>query len=134
MKFATSILAIALLAIPALAASSEYEQYERSLSDIDSDVYERGFDAVDDIIVTREDLDELFGREFVNDIEERSPFGLGLLFKGIKAAVKVGKAAHHAHSANQNHNNHKREFEDDELELREEFEDVYEREDFEDLD
>jgi len=97
MKFATSILAIALLAGPALTASSEYKQYEwvpaylvtyrmsfrlyarRSLSDIDSDFYERGFDDIDDVIVMKEDLDELFSREFVNNIEERSPNFVGIL-------------------------------------------------------
>ncbi|KAF9553562.1 hypothetical protein CPC08DRAFT_754160 [Agrocybe pediades] len=136
MKFTTSILAIAFIAVPALAASyDDYEQYERSLSDVDVDVYERAFDATDDVVVTREDLDELFGREFVADIEERSPFGLGLLFKGIKAAVKIGKAAHHAHEAKKNHHNRREFIEDEDLELREfEEDDLLERENFDDLD
>jgi len=113
-KLATSILAIALVAAPTLAVSSE-RYYERN---------------TDDVLITRQDLENLFGREFVNEIEEREPFGLGFLVKGIRGAVKLGEKAHkaheHAHEAhehlqNQNNNNHhKREFVED-LEEREPF-------------
>jgi len=127
-KIATSVLAAALFACPVLAIS---EQYERSLTE--TDLYDRDF-TVEDIVVTREDLDTFFGREFVSDIEERSPFGLGLLFKGIKAAVKIGKGAHKAHHVvgnnNNNNNNHRREFDGGEFDLREFEDDLEAREPF----
>jgi len=126
-RIATSVLAASLLAIPALAAFSE--QYERSVAE--SDLYGRDFIDVEDTVIAREQLDEIFGREFVNDIEERSPFGLGFLVKGIKAAVKIGKKAHSAHShvsGNNNQNNHRREFDDEEFDLREFDEDLEARE------
>jgi len=91
MKFATSVLAIVFIAVPALAISTE--QYEcviylrylsRSISNLwnrrsydlaERDVYGREVDEIVDNL-TREDLDAIFGRELVNDIEERSPFGI----------------------------------------------------------
>jgi len=133
-RLATSVLVASLLAIPALAAFSE--QFERSVTE--SDLYGRDFVDIEDNLVTRELLDELFGREFTDDIEERSPFGLGLLFKGIKTAVKIGEKAHSAHShashlQNNNNNNnnnrhHRREFDDEEFDLREFDEDLEARE------
>jgi hypothetical protein len=118
-RLANSIFAVALLAVPTLAAYSE--QFERSVAE--SDLYGRDFADVDDILVTREDLEELFGRELINDIEERDPFGLFSIFKGIKAAVKIGEDAHKAHEVKENlqgNNNkhHRREFDED-LEARE---------------
>jgi len=112
MKFATSILAIAFIAVPALAISTE--QYERSYDLAESDLYGR---EVDEIVenLTREDLDDIFGRELVNDIEERSPFGI---FSAIKAAVRVGKMAHNA-VEQRKQNKNKRELESEELEMRE---------------
>jgi hypothetical protein len=87
--------------------------------------------------LTREDLDDIFGRELVNDIEERSPFGILSVFlswfalsevdsyrlyfansTAIKAAVRVGKMAHNAIEQRKQHK--KREFESyEELEMRE---------------
>jgi len=126
-RLATSVLAASLLAIPALAASSE--QYERSVAE--SDLYGRDFLDVEDAMVAREQLEELFGRELVNDMEERSPFGLGLLFKGIKAVAKIGHKAHSAHDHAQNFQNnrqHRREFDDEEFDLRDFDEDLEVRE------
>jgi len=74
-----------------------------------------------------EDLEEFFARELseIDDLEERDPFGLGLLFKaatkGVKALTKIGKHHHHASGGN-NNNNHKRELDMDDL-LEREFED-----------
>ncbi|KAJ3515075.1 hypothetical protein NLJ89_g1991 [Agrocybe chaxingu] len=114
-RIALPTLAVALLAIPALAQFSDVS--ERDV--LENDLYERFFDDGDDIVLTREDLDALFGREFVNDVEARDPF-LGLLFKGVKAAVKIGKGIHKAHQAKQHHNNHrKRELEIDDMSTRE---------------
>jgi len=125
-RLATSVFAAALLAVPALAASSE--QFERSVAE--SDLYGRDFADVDDVLVTREDLEELFGRELINDIEERDPFGIFSIFKGIKAAVKVGKGIHKAHEAKEHVQNHRnrREFDDEEFDLREFDEDLEARE------
>jgi len=125
-RLATSVFAVALLAVPALAASSE--QFERSVAE--SDLYGRDFTDVDDILVTREDLEELFGRELINDIEERDPFGLFSVFKGIKAAVKIGKGIHKAHEAKEHMQNHRhrREYDDGEIDLREFDEDLEARE------
>ncbi|KAF8155485.1 hypothetical protein B0H34DRAFT_798666 [Crassisporium funariophilum] len=116
-KLATSVLALALVATPALAVSSG-KYYERN---------------TEDILITRNDLEELFGREFVNDIEEREPFGLGFLIKGIRGAVKLGQKAHKAHehvghAQNNNQNQHKRALE--ELFGREFVADLEEREPF----
>jgi len=127
-RLATSVFAVALLAVPALASS---EQFERSVAE--SDVYGRDFADVDDVLVTREDLEELFGRELINDIEERDPFGIFSIFKGIKAAVKIGKDVHKAHEAkehlqNNNNHHHRREFDDAEFDLREFDEDLEVRE------
>ncbi|KIM37193.1 hypothetical protein M413DRAFT_448688, partial [Hebeloma cylindrosporum] len=112
MKFATSILAIAFIAIPTLAISTE--QYERSYDLAESDLYGREIEDVVDNL-TREDLDNIFGRELVNDIEERSPFGI---FTAIKAAVRVGKMAHNAVAARKNRNRRELESYED-LEMRE---------------
>jgi len=120
-KLATSVLAVSLLALPALAAPAE--RYERSVAE--SDLYDRDLANVGNIIVTREDLYEIFGREFVDDIEERSPFGLGAIFHVAKAIA--GKVGHHSHhipsmgSNNNNNNNNRREFDEEELEAREPF-------------
>jgi hypothetical protein len=112
MKFATSILAIVFIAVPTLAASTE--QYERSYDLAESDLYDREVDEIVDNL-TREDLDDIFGRELVDDIEERSPFGI---FAAIKAAVRVGKLAHNAIQQRKHRN--KRSLESDEdLEMRE---------------
>ncbi|KAF8961757.1 hypothetical protein BDZ97DRAFT_1827856, partial [Flammula alnicola] len=79
---------------------------------------------------------DLFGREFVNDIENAAPSDLdSSCHKGIKAAVKLGKGAHKAHEATQNNNNnnnhhHRREFEEEDFDLRELGEDIEEREPF----
>jgi len=119
-KLATSVLAVSLLALPALAAPAE--RYERSVAE--SDLYDRDIANVGNIIVTREDLYEIFGREFVDDIEERSPFGLGAIFHVAKAiAGKVGHHSHHIPSmgSNSNNNNNRREFDEEELEAREPF-------------
>jgi len=138
-KLATSVLAVSLAALPALAAPSK--QYERSVAE--SDLYSRDLANSDDIVVTREHLDELFGREFINDIEERSPFGLGMIFRGVKSAVKLGKDAAHHHSHhghmpsfgggsnnNNNNNNDRREFDEEEFDLRDFDEDLEAREPF----
>jgi hypothetical protein len=82
-KIAATFFFAALVAIPAFANSAQQ--------------YQREFD-LDNIVVTREDLNTIFGREFVNDVEARSPFGLGLLFKGVKALTHLG---HHHHNNNQ---------------------------------
>ncbi|CAA7268265.1 unnamed protein product [Cyclocybe aegerita] len=114
-RIALPTLAVTLLVIPALAQLSDVS--ERDV--LENDLYSRIFDDGDDIVVTREDLDALFGREFVDDMEARDPF-LGLLFKGIKAAVKIGKGIHKAHSAKEHHKNHrKRELEIDDVSTRE---------------
>jgi hypothetical protein len=112
MKFATSILAIAFIAVPALAASTE--QYERSYDLAESGLYDREVDEIVDNL-TREDLDEIFGRELVDDIEERSPFGI---FTAIKAAFRVGKLAHNAIEQRKHHNKRSLESYED-LETRE---------------
>jgi hypothetical protein len=127
-RLATSVLAASLLAIPALAASSE--QYERSVAE--SDLYGRDFLDIEDALAAREQLEEFFGRELVNDMEERSPFGLGFLFKGIKAITKIGHKAHEAHEHAENFKNnrhqHRREFDDEEFDLRDFDEDLEARE------
>jgi len=121
-KLVTSVLAVSLLALPAFAAPAEL--YERSVAA--SDLYDRDLANVADILVTREDLYEIFGREFVNDIDERSPLGLGALFHIAKGLA--GKAGHHSHhhmpsvdfnNNNNNNNNNRREFDEEELEARE---------------
>jgi hypothetical protein len=130
-KLATSVLAVSLLALPALAAPAE--RYERSVAE--SDLYDRDLANVGNIIVTREDLYEIFGREFVDDIEERSPFGLGAIFHVAKAIA--GKVGHHSHhhipsvdlnSNNNNNNNNRREFDEEEFDLRDFDEDLEARE------
>jgi len=116
-KLATSVLAVSLLALPALAAPAEF--YERSVTE--GDLY--GRDQADAVIVTREDLYDIFGREFVDDIEERSPFGLGGLLKvGEKLGGKFFRHSHISSSNNNNNNNpnnNRREFDEEELEARE---------------
>jgi len=47
----------------------------RSYDLAESDLYGREVDEIVDNL-TREDLDDIFGRELVNDIDERSPFGI----------------------------------------------------------
>ncbi|PPQ86675.1 hypothetical protein CVT25_006750 [Psilocybe cyanescens] len=132
-RLATSIVAATLLVVPALAAT---QQFERDVSE--SDLYTRSI-VDDDIVVTREDLIDVFGRDVVVDLEEREPFGLGLLFKAVKTGVKLGKKAHEAHhhvqhiSGNNNNNNnhrHRRAFDEEELSAREFVEDLEEREPF----
>jgi len=128
-RLTTSVLAVSLLAVPALAASSE--QYERSVAE--SDLYGRDFNDVEDAVVAREELDEIFGREFVNDMEERGLFPFGAIFKGIKSIAKVGHKAHEAHEhaenfRNNRNNRHRREFDDEEFDLRDFDEDLEARE------
>jgi hypothetical protein len=103
-RHATSVLAISLLTLPVLVVSSE--QYERRVAE--SDLYGRDLADLEDIILTREDLDEIFGREFVTDIDERSP-GFGTLFRGgAKVLGKLGrKGAQHMHSAQHSHSGHR---------------------------
>jgi len=113
-RLATSLLAVSFVVLPALAAPTE--QYERSVAE--SDLYGRDPANLEDIIVTREDLEEIFGREFVNDIDERGFGGAFRFAKGL--AGKFGH--HHSHSlpsmgsndnSNGNNNNYGRELVND---------------------
>jgi len=122
-RLATSVLAASLLVLPALAAPSQ--QYERSVAE--SDLYGRD---LSETIVTREDLEEMYGREYMDDLEERSPLGIGLIFKGIKALTHLG---HHAPSLGSNNNNHRREFDEEELNLRDLDDMMVTREDLDEL-
>jgi len=80
-KLATSVLAATLLSVPVLAVASE--EYERSLAE--SDLYGRDFNPEDDaVLLTREDLEDIFGREFVEELEEREPIGFGMISKGFQ--------------------------------------------------
>lgn len=90
-RLATSILAASLLAVPALAVSSE--QYERSVAE--NDLYGRDFVDVEETIATREELDEIFDREFLDELEVRDPslFGMVAKFASKGIAKGVGKAA-----------------------------------------
>jgi len=130
-RLVTSVLAVSLVVLPALAVSSK--QYQRSVAE--SDLYGRDLASLDDIILTREDLDEIFGREFINDFEARSPLSLGMVVNGAKAAMKLGKkAGRHSHhsdsfgSSNNNDNNNRREFDEEEFDLRDFDEDLEARE------
>ncbi|KAH9478798.1 hypothetical protein JR316_0009259 [Psilocybe cubensis] len=89
-RLATTVVAATLLVVPALAAT---QQFERDVSD--------------DVIVTREDLIDILGRDVVTDLEERDPFGFGAIFKLVKTGVKLGKEAHKAHNHVQNAQNNR---------------------------
>jgi len=97
-KLSTSVITGSLLVVPALALSSTH--YERNVAE--SDLYGRDFADLDDIILTREDLNDIFGREFVSELEERSPIRIGGLVRGAKSLLKFGKSKH-AHSAEHEH-------------------------------
>jgi len=102
-KLVSSVVAVSLLALPALAVSSQ--QYERTVAE--GDLYGRDLADLDNIILTREDLDEIFGREFVTDIDERSP-GFGGLLRGAKVLAKLGrKGAEHAKTAQHSKSAHR---------------------------
>jgi hypothetical protein len=90
-----------------------------------NDLAVRDINNVDDIEFTREDLVAILGREFVEDMEVRDPFGIGLAFKGLKFLGKT--IAHSIH--NHHHNNRELEFEDDVFE-RDVSDDLAEREPF----
>jgi len=89
---------------------------------------------IDDVVVTREDLNEIFGRELVDRLEERDPFGLGLLFKGAKLAFKAVQKIRHKRSLVEDDLSER----EDELDLVDrdfdDEEDLLEREYYEDLD
>ncbi|KAF8907873.1 hypothetical protein CPB84DRAFT_1843724 [Gymnopilus junonius] len=68
-KFTTSIVAATLLSVPVLAAASQ--EYEREVAE--SDLYGRDFPEDDVELLTREDLEDIFGRDFVEELEEREP-------------------------------------------------------------
>jgi len=172
-RLSTSILAASLLAVPALALSST--QYERSVAE--SDLYGRDIADLENVILTRGDLNAIFGRELINAIEERSPINFGAVFKAGKKLVGMGKKAqeahghgssshlehsshqgyaHHAHSAIEHVNNNynpgpsqgydysqqqqqpspygRREFDEEEFDLRDFDEALFTREYFDDLD
>jgi len=124
MKFAT-ILSIVFIAVPTLAISAE--QYERSYNVAESDLYDREVDESVDYL-TREDLNDILGRELVDEIDERSPFGI---FTAVKAAFRVGKLVNNAVQSRK----HKRDLEFDyDLEMREDLNDIFGREVVDEID
>jgi len=84
MKLA-SILSIAFIAIPTLAIP--VKQYERSYNIADNNLYDREADQIVDHL-TREDPNDNFGRELVDEIDERALIGAmrtaGKAVKGFK--------------------------------------------------
>jgi len=102
-KFTTSVVVVALLSVPAIATS--YEQYDRR-NVAESDLYGRDFISNDDILAVREDLDEFFGRELVDDLEERGG-GVGVLLrlaKGLRRAKSVTGDSGGSNNDNSNSN------------------------------
>jgi len=83
-----SLLAVALAAGPALAFSDEYERR----SELDGNLYERQFVDSQEIPVSREDHEYIYGREASDDFEAREPnWGSGF--------IRVGSKFFHSHSA-----------------------------------
>lgn len=108
-KFASTIVATALLSVPALAMS--VKQYERNLAE--SDLYGRDFFSDEETFAAREDLDaELEAREPVNPATVAHVFHL---------LHKAHKHAHHASGLlpNGNQENDRREFEEEDIYGRE---------------
>lgn len=100
----TSVVIAALLSVPAIATS--YEQYDRR-NVAESDLYGRDFFSNDDILAVREDLEEFFGRELVDDLEERGG-GIGALLsiaKGLRRAKSVTGGSGGSNNDNNNSNN-----------------------------
>jgi len=109
MKFVT-ILSVVFIAVPTLAISSEH--YERNYNVAESDLYDR---EADEIVaeLTREDFIDMFGRDVVEDLEERSPF----IFGAIRAGFRIGKLVY---KAGRKHRLFRRDLEfDEDLEMRE---------------
>jgi len=127
------------------------EQYERSVAE--SDLYGRDLD-LEETIATRDALYEIFGREFLDELEVRDPslFGMAAKF-AVKGAAKagkshmgrgktrtikrIGKAAHRGERLSEsfnnfngqnNDNNYGRDFDDTDFDLRDFEEDLETRE------
>ncbi|KAF8808955.1 hypothetical protein BYT27DRAFT_7188495 [Phlegmacium glaucopus] len=67
-----SLLALILLTGSALAFSDKYQRR----SELDRNLYRRDFVNAQEIPFTREDHEDIYGREDVKDIEAREPFGI----------------------------------------------------------
>jgi len=114
-----SLLAVTLAAGPALAFSDEYERR----SELDSNLYEREFVDSQEMPITREDYEDLYGRDVFDDFEAREPNWLSLAGKGARAlahhGAKHGDTALNLYSSySQNKQNSRREI-SDALEARE---------------
>jgi len=83
-----SLLAVALAAGPALAFSDEYERR----SELDGNLYERQFVDSQEIPVSREDREYIYGREASDDFEAREP-------NWASGFIRVGSKFFHSHSA-----------------------------------
>jgi len=83
-----SLLAVALVAGPALAFSDEYERR----SELDSNLYERQLVDSQEIPVSREDHEYLYSREASDDLEARDP-------NWASGFIRVGSRLLHSHRA-----------------------------------
>ncbi|KAF8155486.1 hypothetical protein B0H34DRAFT_798667 [Crassisporium funariophilum] len=87
----TSSIVLAFAVVPALSLASQ--QYERTVAA--ADLYDRGFHDIGTALAIRDELEQLYGRELIDDIAERSPFGFGAILKIGKKLTHLGHHSHH---------------------------------------